>query len=35
MKTLASPLNAGSLIGEGSIKKAIMGTDVPLEKMPI
>jgi hypothetical protein len=34
MKTLASPINAGSSIGEGSMKKAIMGTVVPLEKMP-
>jgi hypothetical protein len=34
MKILASPINAGSSIGEGSMKKAIIGTDVPLEKMP-
>jgi hypothetical protein len=34
MKTLTSPINAGSSIGEGSMKKAITGTDVPLEEMP-
>jgi hypothetical protein len=34
MKTLASPINAGSSIGEESMKRAITGTDVPLEKMP-
>jgi hypothetical protein len=34
MKTLAFPINAGSSIGEGSMKKAIMGTAVHLEKMP-
>jgi hypothetical protein len=33
MKTLASPINAGFSIGEGSMKKAIVGTAVPLEKM--
>jgi hypothetical protein len=34
MKTLASPINAGSSIGEGSMKKAIKGTAVPLDIMP-
>ena len=42
MKTLASPANygiyvpqiAGSSIGEGSMKKATIGTIVPLEKCP-
>jgi hypothetical protein len=34
MKTLTSPINAGSSIGAGSMKKAIMGTNMPLEKMP-
>jgi hypothetical protein len=34
MKTLASPVNTGSSIREGSMKKAIIGTAVPLEKMP-
>jgi hypothetical protein len=34
MKNLASPINVGFSIGEGSMKKAIMGTAVPLGKMP-
>jgi hypothetical protein len=34
MKTLTSPTNAGSSIGEGSMKKAMIGPAVPLEKMP-
>jgi hypothetical protein len=34
MKILVSPINAGSSIGEGSMKKAIVGTAIPLGKMP-